>query len=238
MIEANFDDLPACLKPPDTFVGKSNNSIVVGYTKQHILAKIDRKTKARLFDRHKRALARVRFERKERQRIREELQQYSHSPDIVPPVDVVIHNGHNGDVAYSEVQEWYQGSRTLAEAGWGVFSTRLENLQDIRLIFATSLKHYRSTRDLYDVQGTVLELNPVRKIVEALIPLFSSTNILIDRDGHVRFVDADMLNGKGIPLRTHLHRQAKLIGARLSIGVLDVAILLNKSRSPREKALD
>jgi len=84
----------------------------------------------------------------------------------------------------------------------------------------------------------VLELNPVRKIVEALIPLFSSTNILIDRDGHVRFVDADMLNGKGIPLRTHLHRQAKLIGARLSIGVLDVAILLNKSRSPREKALD
>jgi len=234
MRERILNDLPACLKSPDTFVGKSDNSFVVGYEDQHILAKFDRKAKERLFVQKKRALARVRFERKERQQIREELQQHSNSPDIVPGVDVVIHNGKHGDISYSEIQEWYQGSRTLAEAGWSLFSGKLEILEDLRLIFSSSIDHYRKTRDLYDIQGTVLELNPIQKIVSAFLPLLSSTNIIIDKDGHIRFVDADMLKGKGLPLRTWLHRQVKLMGTLISVGVLDVAILVNKARVSRE----
>jgi len=238
MSERFIDDLPACIKTPDTLVGKSNNSIVVGYAEQHLLAKCDRKAKERSYTEQQRALARVLTERQLRQGIREELQQRSHSPDIVPWVDVVIHNGQNGDISYSEVQEWFLGSRTLAKVGWGIFSGRVENLEDIRLIFASSIKHYRKTRDLYDIQGTILALNPIQKIVYAFLPLFSSTNVIIDKDDHIRFVDADMLRGKGLPPRTQLHRQIKLLGARISIAVLDVAILLKKVRPTRVRALD
>jgi hypothetical protein len=127
------------------------------------------------------------------------------------------------------VQEWFPDSKTLTALGWRVFSESREALKDLRTIIIESLVYHRTTGDLYDLQGTVEGLNPLQKIFTAAIPLFSSTNILIDSKHNVHFIDATTLIGIQLPLRTKIHRAIKVLGAAVSVVILDLAIWLKEN---------
>lgn len=222
-----FEEVPVCLLPPETLVGKSNNSIVVGYNQKKILLKCDRKSMQRVYPDLKTAFTYIGREQKERIQIRDELQKVCNSPNILPAVDVVIHNGENGSICYSEVQEWFQDGKTLAQYGWNIIHLKADTIHDIRTIFEKSIKHYLETGDVYDIQGTVIGLNGIKKFMTALMPLFSSTNILVC-DDQVHFIDATMLVGTNLPVRTIIHRQIKILGAIISVGLLHTILLGRK----------
>jgi len=222
-----FEEVPVCLLQPETLVGKSNNSIVVGYKQKKILLKCDRKSMQRVYPDLITAFTYIGREQQDRKLIRELLQKTCRSANIIPPVDVVIHNGEDGSICYSEVQEWFQDGKTLAQTGWKVIYAKAGVIHDLRVIFSKSIQHYLETGDVIDIQGTVRGLDGIQKILAAFIPLFSSTNLIIHND-QVLFIDANMLVGKKLPLRTVIHRQIKMLGAVISVALLHTILLGRK----------
>jgi len=227
--ECSVRDFP--FKTPDNCVGESIGNIVCGYDNSELLVKVPKSGKKENI-----SLGRVRERLANYQEacnlVKNRVKTWGGRENMVVKQSLVAHNSDSGGVTYSRVQKRFREARSLVEVGVGVLSLKRQSLLDLKSIFKTNIQIYKERGAVLDLVGSsTLKRPKIEKVFRHLFPIFYSENILIDSEGNPKLVDMDgLISIKNAKLLTRLIYGMEMIGSYLSIGLLDLGMILAKEK--------
>jgi hypothetical protein len=229
MHEKVLQGYPDCFVSPDVLVGESANSHVVGYEAQKVVAKVRKPENWRVFTSKKQAKDAIKERREQANTIRRQLAQLGTSPDRIPNTASVVHASREGSVTFTEVQPWYQGSSTLAESPSRLISLPQRTLQDLRNLFAVSVNHFLHTGETLDINGSFNRSDGlVKKTAQSLFPIFNASNVLIDADEQMVYVDHGVMKPNYSTIPAHIRHRLDVVGSVISVGILDSVMAIKR----------
>ena len=233
MAEENFETGVDALLPADRKIGQSRKTNVFGYENVGLAIKVPKQE-----FKHTKSAEETRTEienyEQTRKLVASLVAENGGRPEIIEPQTAIIHDApEKGKVTYSRVQKWYPDSYPLSKMGLGLFDLPRQALVDLKSIFQTNVKMWKERGAFLDIVGsTVSKQSTITKLTRHLFPLFYSENILIDKDNIPRIIDLGSSQSiKTEDFKTKLRCLAQVLGSELSIGMLNIGLIMKKKDS-------
>lgn len=217
-------------------VFKESRHRLVTIVSHDFLAKIPKVDGDRsVFSNLKDALEEIKQNEDARNKIRELLTSLGASSDIVTPTQTVIHAAVQGaGITYSEIQRWHKDALPIGTLGINIFQLPVTTLRDLKALFHVNIHLLKNQKTCFefDVSKDASQPSFKDKLLQNLVPLLCSHNVLILLDNSVRLVDVESLElfsqftNNGI--KDWFKRQVKTVGFRISLGILNAAIIVKQ----------
>lgn len=233
MDNSSAESIPGVFQPPDKKVGESRNSEVWGYKDPDLVAKWKKQTyHEQVFPDSKAALDFLREDREAREKISRILQQLQAAQDTVPNVHPVVYRRGKCEVMTAEVQQWYKDGQTLRGLGRDVLKLSRSSLEELKKLFLLNLRLWTEEKVTMDMAGTASgEGINLRRVAKHLLPVFFSSNIVIDKNSRPHFIDVGLTDNKHeTGLRGALRQRIQVAGTGLSLGIINLALLLKREK--------
>jgi hypothetical protein len=183
---------------PDFKVGESEDKNIWAYTQAGMVVKQDKRllngleTTASLANLGY-VLHRAQLDRLTIQKLRETIKDLGHNTqplDVASRTEYVVHQTPAGECFYTETEPLVREYVHLGDLGLGVFGLPKETLQDLCGIFKASYVTAQENDYTLCLAGSFgRPTNVFRKVLRNLLPLLSSTNIVIDAESRPHFID-------------------------------------------------
>jgi len=218
-------------EPPTEYLGFSEQSEVMGWPDSSLVVKIKNSSREPVFASINQAVESIHQREALIRQAREEISSLGSNPDTIPKIYPVIHSATNREgITWTKTQKRFSGAETLSQAGVNIFRLPTQSLTDLRNIFlycAECWMENRETGITIDLVGSSKNCSRPRRIFNHFMPLFGSTNIIIDSDQVPRFIDISFLF-KGQAAKEKVRRTAEVVGTIASIGILSSIIGVRK----------